>query len=736
MGEAVDEKLWDKGEDNPSTANEKYENGPSVRDSGIDRELRAKDDSSEAADEAGGLDLDKSEEQADENGNGETCEGTEDINMDKEDAYADPTGLKLDEHEEGPEDDCNMDEPETAEPMMEDDLDQQGNPADENEGDERADSDATFDEADPEHLEESSGGAGEEGDPANDTKKEPITENREMLQSDTSQSVSDNVPTAVSEPRGEYNQANLKDAAPEVKGSDVSGLQHDLAPMRGFPDASMVEIMASDSSNGQKLGSDQPENPLPPTDSSHQRIQPNPCRSVGDALEGWKDRVKVSCDLQESEAPDDLAAENANEYSCTAEFEKGTAQALGQATADQVDKNVHGNDLERETVTTERKDDISEMEIETEAHTISNSALSFSNDKGKGSEMMNTEEQLESPSEVDTRDGTAVPSLSQSLVSVNRTFSSEHINRLSELSVDDDDLGKARNLEEVSNEMRESATTLWKNYELRTTRLSQELAEQLRLVMEPTLASKLQGDYKTGKRINMKKVIPYIASHYRKDKIWLRRARPNKRNYQVVIAVDDSRSMSESGCGSLAIEALVTVYRAMSQLEIGQLSVASFGKKGNIRLLHDFDQSFTGEAGIKQENTIAEEPMVDLLKYLNDILDAAAANARLSSGHNPLEQLVLIIADGWFHEKENMKRYVRDLLSKKRMVAFLVVDSLQKSILDLEEAIFQGGDVKLSKYLDSFPFPYYVVLKNIEALPRTLADLLRQWFELMQHSRE
>lgn len=48
------------------------------------------------------------------------------------------------------------------------------------------------------------------------------------------------------------------------------------------------------------------------------------------------------------------------------------------------------------------------------------------------------------------------------------------------------------------------------------------------------------------------------------------------------------------------------------------------------------------------------------------------------------------------------------------------------SLTLFQEAIFQGGDVKLSKYLDSFPFPYYVVLKNIEALPRTLADLLRQ----------
>lgn len=44
----------------------------------------------------------------------------------------------------------------------------------------------------------------------------------------------------------------------------------------------------------------------------------------------------------------------------------------------------------------------------------------------------------------------------------------------------------------------------------------------------------------------------------------------------------------------------------------------------------------------------------------------------------------------------------------------------------VQETIFEGGNVKFSKYLESFPFPYYVVLKNIEALPRTLADLLRQ----------
>ena len=66
------------------------------------------------------------------------------------------------------------------------------------------------------------------------------------------------------------------------------------------------------------------------------------------------------------------------------------------------------------------------------------------------------------------------------------------------------------------------------------------------------------------------------------------------------------------------------------------------------------------------------------------------------------------------------------------MVAFLLLDSPQE-IMDLMEASFEGGSIKFSKYMDSFPFPYYIVLRNI---PRTLSDLLRQWFELMQYWRE
>lgn len=80
----------------------------------------------------------------------------------------------------------------------------------------------------------------------------------------------------------------------------------------------------------------------------------------------------------------------------------------------------------------------------------------------------------------------------------------------------------------------EGSRELWGRLRSVTGALSQRLCEQLRLVLEPMVATKLQGDYRSGKRINMRRVIPYIASGFRKDKIWLRRTKPAKRDYQVL----------------------------------------------------------------------------------------------------------------------------------------------------------------------------------------------------------
>ena len=52
----------------------------------------------------------------------------------------------------------------------------------------------------------------------------------------------------------------------------------------------------------------------------------------------------------------------------------------------------------------------------------------------------------------------------------------------------------------------------------------------------------------------MRKIIPYIASQFKKDKIWLRRVKPNKREFQIVVALDDSSSMADNKSRVLALQ--------------------------------------------------------------------------------------------------------------------------------------------------------------------------------------
>jgi midasin len=64
------------------------------------------------------------------------------------------------------------------------------------------------------------------------------------------------------------------------------------------------------------------------------------------------------------------------------------------------------------------------------------------------------------------------------------------------------------------------------------------------------------------------------------------------------------------------------------------------------------------------------------------------------------------------------------------LVAFIVLDNPQNSLLNMQSVSFEGGKPVMKKYLDSFPFPFYVLVQDVSQLPATLSDLLRQWFEM------
>uniref|UniRef100_M8BCY6 Midasin n=1 Tax=Aegilops tauschii TaxID=37682 RepID=M8BCY6_AEGTA len=738
--EMVAKKSWDKNEDDDSkTSDEKYESGSLAKGADEnDRELRAKD---ECPMETDPVETDDNKQGKNNNMDDEpsACEdadeNTDDV-MNKADAYDDRTGPELSELDNDDED-VNMDDTEQTDGLGADNPDNEDmGPEEGHQEDDSAVASEDMEEDDATH--DGNNVVDNEGEHDEDGNVEP--NNMEKQQLDKMESTTH--PSQGIQPNQLETDSNRESEANLANSMDMSS---GVAPSVDFSsnEVPSLEISMPNSGEGSRNLSNSKPELQPDAPPSHIK-QTDPFRSIGDALEDWKERARVSDDTQDHqpETEHHIDDESATEFRYVPEGEQSTSQALGDATADQINDELQ--------VRQPMLEDETRAEVEQPDERIPGDDkpemphLQTSQSRANKSESANRLERRDIQTDASIEDlvQDEIFDTFGDVVSFKQRLTDDRMVQLDALT-SDREMSTHMDLD-IINEETERAIMDWRNLELATMKLSQELAEQLRLVMEPTLASKLQGDYRTGKRINMRKVIPYIASQFRRDKIWLRRTKPNKRNYQVVIAVDDSRSMSEGKCGKVAIEALVTVCRAMSQLEVGQFAVASFGKRGNVKVLHDFDQIFNAEAGVKmisslsfeQDNKIEDQPVADLLMHLNIMLDAAVARSRTPSGQNPLQQLILVISDGKFHEKENLRRCIRNVLNRRRMIAYVLLDSHEESIMNSLEACYEGDKLILGKYMDSFPFPYYVMLKNIEALPRTLADLLRQWFELMQSANE
>ncbi|XP_070405869.1 midasin isoform X3 [Nothobranchius furzeri] len=284
-----------------------------------------------------------------------------------------------------------------------------------------------------------------------------------------------------------------------------------------------------------------------------------------------------------------------------------------------------------------------------------------------------------------------------------------------------------------------AAASLWHQYQALTSTLSQQLCEQIRLVLEPTQATKLKGDYRTGKRLNMRKVIPYIASNFHKDKIWLRRTKPSKREYQICLAVDDSSSMMDNHSKQLAFESLSVIINALTLLEVGQVAVCSFGEQ--VQLLHPLQQQFSDESGARILRLCQfQQKKTRIAQFLETSTKMFLSARQQSPGSVSSEaaQLLFIVSDGrglFLEGQERVGAAVQAARTANIFVIFVVLDNpnSRDSILDIKVPIFRepGQLPEIRSYMDEFPFPFYIILRDVSALPETLSDALRQWFELV-----
>eukprot|EP01035_Chromulina_nebulosa_P017663 gene17663-23250_t len=277
------------------------------------------------------------------------------------------------------------------------------------------------------------------------------------------------------------------------------------------------------------------------------------------------------------------------------------------------------------------------------------------------------------------------------------------------------------------------ATNRWQKNRMLTESASARLCEQLRLILEPTLTTRLQGDYRSGKRINMRKVITYIASGYRKDKIWLRRTKPAKRDYHVMLMIDNTKSMAAAG--SLALSSLSTLANALTRLESGELCVCSFSD--SLQVVHPFNKPFNDLAGIDMftKFTFLSERTL-LAKSLSMAGKIFEAN-RGNNENRKCMRLLFVVSDARIDSDNriNLKHVIRQLFEINVLLVLLIVDNNQDSrdsIFNTKTVSFIDNKIISTSYLDEFPFPYYVTVQQIERLPELLSSALKQWFEIIQ----
>ena len=302
--------------------------------------------------------------------------------------------------------------------------------------------------------------------------------------------------------------------------------------------------------------------------------------------------------------------------------------------------------------------------------------------------------------------------------------------------------GDIENIQQLS--IADETQKLWAETEREVSHLSRELCEQLRLILQPQQASKLKGDYRTGKRLNMRKIIPYIASEFRNDKIWLRRTQPNKRRYQVMLAIDDSKSMANYKSQTIAFQTFSLLGNALTWLDVGQLGVCKFGETTEVIL--PLGTPFTQESAFQILQQLTMEQMkTKIAQMLRKITPLMVQNySRVQTPFSgSINQLLVIISDGrgiFLEGRDLVEKSVRQTMEKGIFVIFIILDSPENrdSIVDIKVPIFSETSTlpDFKSYLEIFPFPFYIVLRDIQTLPETVSNALRQWFEFVASNEQ
>ncbi|KAM0253891.1 hypothetical protein ACHAQJ_007123 [Trichoderma viride] len=757
---AVDEKMWD-GDDEKA---EKDQEGDKAKGQKQDDEQMATEGETKPEDAKEDQDQDQDQDQkpdgdeADEPENDEVEDEEEGVDAKEELNRQDQT-VEENDALELPEDiDMNLDENDAAGSDDEDDLDLMSDIEEDKEQEEDQPNDAQA--VDDEEMEEDAKKQVEEETAAEDEVSEAeeveenvgedeIQEEAEPEQEEEKKEEQQEEDRTDQVPKQEDAKADNDNAAPsDVKSSGIDQNADSMDVDEEFQakaaqqdEGDMGEGAADqDTSAGNKGATSRSKETTdrPEDGDAEEEARKDPFKKLGDALERWHRQQLDIKDAnpeeeekqhkQESEEQgrrefqhlqDDNAAEDTQALGTA---DKEEAQPLDESMAiDEEKQDPTSRLMDEDENEKEAEEEVDQMDLGEPADEDKDAAANDVDDSRTGVKTRQGAYNKESTSEDEEEDQKAKMEEEEEDVQDAST-------QLSTTHLWDDQ----RPLRDYSRCLEQ-----WTELQTKSHSLSLSLTSQLRLILTPSQSTKLSGSFRTGKRLNIKRIIPYIASSYKRDKIWMRRSIPTKRTYQIMLCVDDSKSMGESSSGALAMESLVMVSRSLTMLEAGQVGVLGFG--ADVFTAHELTDPFASDAGAKvlQRFTFGQD-RTDIALLIRQTIDNFRMARQRSGGGSDLWQLALILSDGLTpsSDHESIRRLLREAMEERIMIVFIIMDDTGKkkgdSVLELKEAKFvnEGGEsrVVIERYLDTFPFQYYLIVHNLEELPSALAGLLRTWF--------
>ncbi|MEN2500289.1 MAG: AAA ATPase midasin [Marteilia pararefringens] len=277
----------------------------------------------------------------------------------------------------------------------------------------------------------------------------------------------------------------------------------------------------------------------------------------------------------------------------------------------------------------------------------------------------------------------------------------------------------------------ENAKSLWIELSNEVINDSYLLGEKIKAYLQPNSMKRYKKGFKSGKKLNIQKLIQYVASNYQKDRIWMKRVRPTKLTYRTLLLMDDSLSMHHTQIKRDLLKSLCMISTAVTASSLGDLSICKFGNK--FEIIVPFTQQLSEGDNIEIIRSLnfsqQSSELSSALRQLSDYILEGRNQSFDNLNNCDVNEIVFILTDGRNLGNSEFSSQIGNLINNHIAPLLIFLDLNQKESLENIQVprFINGNQIIFDNYLSILPVPFYLLIKDIGQLSSAISECLTEW---------